>query len=108
MRHGKVLPIVLLLLFLLFFLFVLGVKSTVKTWNYTFDDEKISVKNSLSKCELYINDSLVDKKEGLMYTAEMRGVLSNGKRVYVKLGGTMSITCSVYIDDELQNPISND
>ena len=77
----------------------------MKTWKYQFGDETIIVKNSLSSCELIVNDSLVDKKAGLMYKATMTATLKNGETVRAELGGVLTVHCVLYIDNVLQEPL---
>lgn len=79
----------------------------MKTWKYTFNNETIEVENSLSSCRLLINGTQADKKEGLMYEAELLGTLSSGEKVKARLGGMLEISCALYINDVKQNPIEN-
>lgn len=105
MRRGKKASFLIILAALLMLLCVGGTTNTVKTWKYQYGDETIVVKNSLSSCEMLINDSLVDKKDGLMYKAELTATLKNGEAVRAELGGAITINCTLYIDNILQEPL---
>ena len=105
MPRGKKTYFLIILTELLMLLCVGGTTNTVKTWKYQYGDETVVVKNNLSRCEMFINDSLVDKKEGLMYKAEMTATLKNGEAVRAELGGAIAIKCALYIDNVLQEPL---
>ena len=49
-------------------------------WTYQYGENTITVKASNAE-ELYINDSLVDRKTGIALKAELKGLLDTGERV---------------------------
>ena len=79
----------------------------MRIWKYDYNGETIVVKNTISNCELVINGSVVDHKNGIMTEAIMIGTLTTGERVTAELRGGMAVSCIVHVDDILQHPVEN-
>lgn len=81
----------------------------MQNWEYVYDNYNIEVKNSMSKCELYINDQKVDEHKGLDFSANLHGNLDNGEQVLAILhSGTLAVNCDLYIvKAKLQENSSN-
>ena len=78
----------------------------MENWKYEYEGYNIEVKNSMTKCELYINDELVDEHKGIDFGANLTGKLDNGEQLLVVLhAGTLSAHCDVYIVKEKLEPL---
>jgi len=78
-----------------------------KTWTYQYNGSTIEVKNSMTLAELYVNGELQDNQKGLDFSGRLTGKLKSGEEIKASLGGNLSIECSLFINNELQTPISN-
>ena len=78
-----------------------------KQWVYKHENYTIKVVNDFNGCELYVNGELRDKKNGITLNDNMTTKLDSGENVKVSLGGTLSVKCSLFIDDVLQSPIKD-
>ncbi|MDZ5473104.1 hypothetical protein SM124_15400 [Bacillus sp. 31A1R] len=85
-------------------------KEFEKTWDVKYNNNLIQIVNKYNQEELYINGQLVDQKNRSgWYTwlkpyQTLTGVIEeNGRKAHVKvkLGGTMSIDCKVYVDGKM-------
>lgn len=76
-----------------------------KTWVYKFGENTIKVTNDYNGSELYINDQLQDKKRGLSLQDNLCGTLESGESVAATLGGTVTMKCSLLINNVLQEPV---
>ena len=73
----------------------------MQSWKYVYGNYNIEVKNQMSKCELYINDEMVDEHKGLDFGANLIGDLDNGEKVLASLhSGVTSVNCDLYIVKE--------
>lgn len=79
----------------------------MKNWKYKYKNYTIVVKNQMLKCELYINDKIVDEHEGLDFGANLIGDLDNGEKVLATIhSGVASINCDLYVVKEKLTEIS--
>ena len=70
----------------------------MKNWKYTYNNNKIEVKNEASKWELYINEQKVDEHKGLDFYSNLHGTLDNGEQVLVVIHSELtSVICDLYI-----------
>ena len=76
-------------------------------WTYKYGDDTIVVKN-MTAAELYVNDQLQDRKAGINVSASLTGKLPGGQEIKASLGGIFKIGCSLFIDNELQTPVSEE
>ena len=73
----------------------------MQNWKYVYGNYTIEVKNSMSKCELYINDKMVAEHKGLDLSANLIGDLDNGEKVLASLhSGISAVNCELYIVKE--------
>lgn len=73
----------------------------MQSWKYVYGDYTIEVKNQMSKCELYINDQMVDEHKGLDFGANLIGDLDNGEKALASLHSEMTtVNCELYIVKE--------
>ena len=73
-------------------------------WKYDYNKNTIVVKND-TDTELYINDQLQDRKSGIRLSVDLTGHLDTGEKVKASVGGIFGMTCSLFIDDKLIDPI---
>jgi len=78
-----------------------------RTWTYHYNGSTIEVKNSLTLAELYVNGKLQDNHNGLSFSGKLTGRLESGEEIKASLGGSFSIECSLFVNNELQTPISS-
>ena len=79
----------------------------MQNWKYVYGKYTIEVKNTMSKCELYINGEMVDEHKGLDFGANLIGDLDNGEKVLASLhSGVTSVNCDLYIVKEKLAEIS--
>lgn len=76
-----------------------------KAWSYKFEENTIRVVNSADGSELYINDKLQDKKNGLSLKDDLQGKLPGGQEVKASLGGVLTMRCSLFVDNVEQKPV---
>ena len=70
----------------------------MQNWKYVYGNYTIEVKNTMLKCELYINGEMVDDHKGLDFGANLIGDLDNGEKVLASLhSGVTSVSCDLYI-----------
>ena len=74
-------------------------------WIYKYGVDTIVVKNS-NPIELLVNGEVQDKKDGLRLSADLSGRLKTGEEIKASLGGTWGIKCSLFVDNQLQTPVS--
>lgn len=78
-----------------------------KNWKCTYNGYTIEVKNTMSKCELYVNDKMIAEHKGLDLGANLIGKLDNGETVLAVLtSGMTDISCDLYIVKEKLTEIS--
>jgi len=77
-----------------------------KTWTYQYSGNTIEVKNTLTMAELFVNGKLQDKHTGLDFSGKLTGKLNSGEEIKAALGGILSVGCDLFIDSELQTPIT--
>lgn len=74
-------------------------------WTYRYGDNTIVVKND-SSIVLLVNGEIQDKKDGIRLSADLSGRLETGEEIKASLGGTWGIKCSLFVDNQLQTPVS--
>ena len=73
----------------------------MQNWKYVYKNYTIEVKNTMSRCELYINGKMVNEHKGLDFSANLIGDLDNGEKVLASLhSGVTSVNCDLYIVKE--------
>ena len=78
-----------------------------KSWTYKYGEDTIVVENSWVDGEkLYVNGELHDHNRGVKANGSVvKGKLASGEEVKASLGGTVTIECSLFIDNKLQTPL---
>ncbi len=76
------------------------------TWSYEYNGNKIEACDTFSKTVLKVNNAVQDVHPGLTLLAKLNGKLPTGEDIRVKLEGTLSVECFLFINDVLQEPIS--
>ena len=52
--------------------------SVGNTWTYNYEGNEIIVKDTMNRCELWVNGKMQDVKYGILPSAELHGLLSTG------------------------------
>lgn len=76
-----------------------------KVWTYKYGDNTIVVKNTAAEEALYVNDQLQDKKNGIALRSDLTGKLKTGEEIKASLGGMLSVECTLFVDNVLQEPV---
>ena len=77
-----------------------------KSWTHKYNESTIVVNNSwFGGCELWVDGQLQDKKTGVTDESDLRGKLESGEEIKASLGGAITIKCSLFINNRLQNPL---
>lgn len=77
-----------------------------KTWTYQYGDNTIVVENNWFGGEkLYVNGELQYHNRGVKLNSAVTGKLKTGEEIKASLGGTITVKCSLFIDNKLQTPL---
>ncbi|MBM7839883.1 hypothetical protein JOC54_003163 [Alkalihalobacillus xiaoxiensis] len=83
-----------------------------KSFELTYEGQQILVTNSWMNGEkLHIDGKLQDENLGLSFRGTLNGVLRNHnnevKTVKASVGGFFTISCRIFVDNQLVYPIQN-
>ena len=79
----------------------------MQEWTFKYNDYTIEVKNTMTKCELYLNGELKVEHKGLDFGADLSCDLENGEKVLAILrSGWSEVNCNLYIIKEELKPVS--
>ena len=73
-----------------------------KKWIYQYDNNTILVENKVSGETLTVNGEVQDKKTGIAFRSELRGRLPSGEEIKATLGGNLTVQCTLFVDNKLQ------
>ena len=72
-----------------------------KKWTYKHGQDTIVVENALSGETLTVNGEVQDKKTGISLRSELKGKLPGGEEIKATLGGTLTMQCTLFVDNKL-------
>ena len=73
-----------------------------RVWEITHNNHQIKVTNSPLAEKLYVDDQLQDHSMGIGFKEVLFGHITDGDKkheIKVRIGGTLSITCNIFIDN---------
>lgn len=79
----------------------------MKIWEADYEGNSITIINRAFSESLYVNGDLQDETVGLRTHTRLYGELPDGSGIKVSLGGVWSITCRLFVNNELVTTIKN-
>ena len=81
--------------------------SVGNTWKYNYEGNEIVVKDTLGSYELWVNGKMQDVKRGLFMSADLNGLLPNGRLFKATVGGVINAKCSVIVNYQVLEPVNS-